>query len=515
MPFPSRGDELKERVTTRLGALRGEPRGRLVAYRGIRYASPPEGRLRLRPPVPVGAWSGTQDATQPAPSPLQNPDPISELLGLSPPAGCSEDCLALDVFVPKTGAAGKPVLVWLPGGAFISGAATAALYDGARLALRGDVVVVCVSYRVGALGFSCVGESERLVPNLGLYDQIEALRFVRDHIVDFGGDPGRVTVFGESAGAGSILSLLGMPAAKGLFRRAIVQSAAPRGMLEHDEAAGRSAAVLAELGLGERDVEALRGLAPEQILEAQARCAAAGPYRTGMFYAPVVDGVHVEQSPWLAATSGWGLEVDLLIGTTRDEMRLYYSGQPRSEAGARRGVEAQLALAGSERSEASRRLFDRYREGRVARGESADPCDVYLEIQTDLSLREPACTIAEQRARRRNTRMYRFDWCSSLDGGIRGACHTIDLPFVFGNLDAPGMQAFAGTGREADALAQDTMDAWSAFARSGDPRHDGIPDWPVYDPERRATLLLGRRRELVEAPMEAERALLASLGCSG
>jgi para-nitrobenzyl esterase len=448
-----------------------------------------------------------------APSPLQNPDPVGLMLGIAPPGGCGEDCLALDIFVPEAETGPKAVLVWLPGGAFISGAASAALYDGSRLARHGDVVVVTVSYRVGAMGFSFVGDPEALVPNLGLHDQIEALRWVRANIEAFGGDPERVSVFGESAGAGSILALFGMPAARGLFRRAIVQSASPVGVLTPAEAAERSTGVFRALGLDAGDVEGFRALDAESILAAQAEQALAGPHRTGMFYAPVVDGVHLEAPPRLAATSGWARDVDLLIGTTRDEMRLYFTGQPSSEAGAQRALEAQMTLPPESRASASQELLEGYRRGRLERGEAAGACDIYLEIQTDLSLRVPACSIAERRFAAGNTRMYRFDWRSQGEGGVRGAFHTIDLPFVFGNLEVPGMSELTGGGPQAQALSRATLEAWSAFARTGDPSHPGVGEWPVYESGQRATLLLDEGIAVAEAPMEQERRLVERLGC--
>jgi para-nitrobenzyl esterase len=503
-------------VETTRGSLRGTREQDVSIFRGIPYATAPVGALRLRAAVPAPAWQGTRDATRFGAAQPQRNDPLVEWLGLLHGATTDEDCLSLNVFTPGCDGAARPVLVWLHGGAFIGGTACVPLYDGRRLAARGDVVVVTLNYRVGALGMSYLpgtGDDD-VVANLGLRDQIAALRWVRSEIASFGGDPARVTLFGESAGAGSILALAGMPEAEGLFAGAIVQSAAPRGVLTPEEATARSGSVLAKLGATGDAAEALRRAPLAALLDAQYACAAAGPHRTGMFYAPVHDGRTLPLAPVDAFARGFGARVPLLIGTTRDEMRLFATGQPDSDAGVEAFITPQLAwLASGERLAACRELVRVHREARRARGERHEPADVYLSIQTDLSLRFDATRIAEARAAARNTWMVHFTWESPARGGIHGACHAIDLPFTFGNLDAPGMPGFAGSGEAADRLAAHVMDAWCAFARSGDPRHAGIGEWPCYDSSRRASMELGARCGVVNAPQEPERAALAGLGC--
>jgi para-nitrobenzyl esterase len=402
------------------------------------------------------------------------------------------------------------VLVWIPGGAFAGGTAGVPLYDGTRLAARGDVVVVTVSYRVGALGFACLDAADGEPPavNLGLQDQIAALRWVRAHAAAFGGDPERVTVFGESAGAGSILALAGMPEARGLFARAIVSSAAPRGAITREEARARTRLWLDELGLADTGRSALRALPIETLLDAQTAAIARGPHRTGMFYAPVVDGDTLVTPPWQSFVSGWARDLPLVIGTTRDELRLYWAGIPKHDAAVVALIAPQLDLPEVDARHAAEILIEGFRATRERRGEPATPCDVYLAIQTELSLRHDAIRIAEARsAGGGSTWMYLFTWRSPARDGVMGACHAIDLPFVFGNLDAPGMSAFAGEGPEAEALAHAMIDAWVAFARDGDPARAGAA-WPRYDLARRATLELGRLRELRDAPLDEERVLV-------
>jgi para-nitrobenzyl esterase len=263
------------------------------------------------------------------------------------------------------------VLVWIPGGAFVGGTAGIPLYDGARLAARGDVVVVTVSYRVGSLGFACLDAEpgEPAVANLGLKDQIAALRWVHEHVAVFGGDPARVTVFGESAGAGSILALTGMPAARGLFARAIVQSAAPRGVIPLADARAREKRWLEELGLAGAPRSALRAVPVEALLVAQAAVIARTPPTNGFWYAPVVDGETLVVPPARAFAEGFARDVPLVIGTTRDEMHLYFAGKPASDDGVVAMIAPQLGLPDAEAQHEARVLIHGFRAARERRGE--------------------------------------------------------------------------------------------------------------------------------------------------
>lgn len=506
--MPATGGAGDARVETRAGLLRGRVEQGVAVFRGIPYARPPVGELRLRPPQPAASWRGERDATRPGAAPPQRPDPLAAALGLQGRGVCGEDCLSLDVWTPGRDARRRPVLVWLPGGAFVNGDAAAPLYDGRRLAARGDAVVVSVGYRVGALGFLGLGAGESGA-NFGLQDQLAALRWVRDEIAGFGGDPGNVTVFGESAGAGSLLALLAMPRSRGLLRRAIVQSAAPEGVIDAAEAARRAERLLAKLGLAAGDAEGLRAAPVEKILDAQQALAGEEVWETGMLFAPVVDGDLLPQRPLRALCDGAARDVELLIGSTRDEMRLYAGApfEPREDGPLRALVAAQLPGEADTRGARAAALVEAYRGARRARGEPAAPADLFWAILTDLHLRVPATRLAAGHARHQpQTRMYLFCWESPGRGGVLGSCHALDLPFTFGNLDAPGMTGFAGTGQEPERLAANLMQAWLLFARRGDPAHAGIGPWPVYETHRRVTMELGRRCGAREAPREAERA---------
>jgi para-nitrobenzyl esterase len=502
------GGRLDPRVETRCGVLVGRNEGGAAVFRGVPYAAPPLGDLRLRPPQPLAAWRGEREAGAFGAAPPQSPDPLASALGLQSPHAAHEDCLFVNVWTPRVGSGRRPVLVWLPGGAFINGNAGAALYAGARLAARGDAVVVSVGYRVGALGFLGVGEGEGGA-NFGLQDQLAALRWVRDEIHGFGGDPENVTVFGESAGAGSLVALLAMPRSRGLLRRAIVQSAAPEGVISLSEASSRAERLLEKLSLSAGDLDGLRAAPVDQILEAQQALLAEGPWETGMLFAPVVEGDLLPLRPSAALRSGAAREVELLIGSTRDEMRLYAGApfEPADNQVLTTLVSLQLPGQPDTRGPRAARLVDTYRAARARRGESSAPADLFWAILTDLHLRVPGIRLAEDHAAHQpSTRMYLFTWESPARGGAFGACHALDLPFVFGSLDAPGMEEFAGSGESAEGLAENAMDAWVGFARCGDPAHPGLGAWPVYEPGRRATMELGARCGLLEAPREEERA---------
>jgi len=495
------------RVETRCGVLLGRGEGGVAVFRGIPYAAPPVGDARLRPPAPVSPWRGERSAGEFGPAPPQRPGELDAALGLQPQR-VAEDCLYLNVWTPAADAGRRPVLVWLPGGAFVSGYSGSPLYDGARLASRGDAVVVTVGYRVGALGFLGLGAGESGC-NFGLQDQLAALRWVREEIRAFGGDAENVTVFGESAGAGSLLALLAMPHARGLFARAIVQSAAPEGVIDLPEATRRSQRLLAKLGLEPGDATGLRAAPLEKLLDAQQELLGEGPWQTGMLFAPVVDGELLPERPLTAIHAGAARDVELVIGSTRDEMRLYVGApfEPSDTGLLTTLVSLQLPGPEETRSQHAARLVELYRATRAGRGERHAPADLLWAILTDLHLRTPAIRVAEAQAMHQPaTRMYLFTWDSPAREGALGSCHALDLPFCFGNLDAPGMRDFAGAGEDAQGLAANVMDAWLGFARSGDPGHPGIGAWPVYTVERRASMELGARCGLREAPREEERA---------
>jgi para-nitrobenzyl esterase len=504
-------------VETALGRLRGVERGGVLVFRGIPYARPPVGELRLRPPQEPEPWGGVRHATRagrsaPQPRPLRLPGPFAGIMGGGEQ---SEDCLTLNVWTPGVGGAPRPVLVWLHGGAFVMGAGTAPIYSGRRLARRGDVVVVTLNYRLGAFGYLQLGlvdgaRAEDVV-NLGVQDQIAALRFVRDHIAAFGGDPANVTVFGESAGAMSVGALLGAPAARPLFQRAILQSGAAHNVTSPELAARAAEALLRELGATPRDaLKTLREAPVEALLAAQMRASLALGLGHGTLpWQPAVDGRVLPRQPLDAVARGEAKGIPVLVGTNRDEWKLFtlFDRKARrlDRAALRRRVARILPGKDDEGVEHAERALELY--GRVGDdGAAGTPLALWEAFQTDRIFRYPAARLAELQARHEpRTFHYLFDWTPRLARRRVGACHGLEIPFVFGTLRHPVFRLLVGGARDAGSLSRTLRDAWTTFARTGAPAAPGLDPWPAYDARRRATMTLGAVCAVAHAPADDAR----------
>jgi para-nitrobenzyl esterase len=415
----------------------------------------------------------------------------------------AEDCLALNVWTPGADATSRPVMVWVHGGGFTGGSGAMPLYSGGRLAAQGDVVVVTINYRLGILGFlahpDLADEESGAAGNWGLLDQVAALRWVQDNIEAFGGDPATVTVFGESAGSMSVADLLALPAAEGLFHRAICQSGPPRA-LDMARAEAATAKLLAEVGVG-RPAD-LRQLPVDRLLEAQGAMMS-GP-GGGLRLAPVVDGASLAGPPNSALADGASAIVPLMIGSNRDEWKLFIAGDPAGRDPdwdvVRRRIESAFRADGV--SMAAADVIDAYRTIRAADDRSTGPRELWSAIESDRVFRIGSVRAAEDHARHQaDTYMYLFEWESPALRGALGAAHGVEIPFVFDALAQPGQDRFAGAGREAEALARQMQDAWVAFARTGRPGSD----WPRYDAGSRATMVWGRTSRPEDAPLEEER----------
>jgi para-nitrobenzyl esterase len=502
-------------IQTRYGKVAGVREDGLEVFRGIPYAKPPVGPLRFRAPEPPEPWSGLRDASAFGGSAPQNKLALDALPGMDV-GPQSEDCLYLNVWTPATDDARRPVMVWIHGGAFVIGSGSQVLYEGSALAKRGDVVVVTINYRLGALGFlhlnDLCGEEVGASPNAGILDQIAALGWVRDHVAHFGGDPENVTIFGESAGGMSVGTLLAAPAARGLFRRAIPQSGA--GHHAHTRAVASSVAerFLGELGIAPADAASLREVPVQRILEAQERLmlsAQQDPFEgPGLTLGPVADGHDLPERPIERIRQGSADGVDVLIGSTRDEWKLFAPMDVPLWSLDASGLRARMEHRVPGRDEGgtpfAARLVEAYGKAREGRADTT-PRDLFLALETDRMFRLPAVRLAEaQAARGGNVYAYLLEWESPLLGGSLGACHAIDLPFVFGT--AEHAELFVGSGPEVARLEERMMDAWLAFARGGDPSCDALGAWPRYDAERRRTMILGPECRVVEDPAGAERA---------
>lgn len=474
-----------------------------MVFRGVPFAAAASGRLRFAAPRPPQPWDGVRAALSFGVAPPQERGAMSSLPGFAV-GETGEDCLSLNVWTPGLDDGRRPVMVWIPGGGFTMGSGSQQLYDGAALARRGGVVVVTLNYRLGAMGFLHGGglhsPGVEVASNAGLLDQVAALRWVRDNITAFGGDPDQVTVFGESAGAMSVATLLAMPAARGLFRRAIAQSGAARHVAPAEEGAALARSLLAHLGLGDGPTESLADIPLDLLLAAQDACTAEyTKARRGLAWRPVIDGVVLPRPPCDAVADGDAAGVPLLIGTTADEWRLFGLGDPRSfdldDTRLASRLEQAIGAGSTE-------VLDFYR----AAYPHASPSDLWFRIETDRTFRVPAALLAlAQSKHQADTYCYLFTWQSAITG--LGSCHGLEIPFVFGNLHQPGMAVFAGDSPEAHRLSDVVQDAWLTFARHGKPSHPGLPAWVPYGGGRGPTMTLGETCELIEAPLEEERAL--------
>lgn len=490
-------------VVTKYGKVEGRTGQReMLVFKGIPYARAPLKDLRFKPPEPPKPWEDTLEALQFGPSAPQTTEDIS-----SSAQKQSEDCLYLNVWTPGTDDARRPVMVWIHGGGFTNGSGGGDWYDGSAFAARGDVVVVTINYRLGALGFlylGGVGGTEYAESgNLGLLDQVASLEWVKDNIAAFGGDPGNVTIFGESAGGMSVCTLLGTPAAGGLFRRAIAQSGAANLVRNASYAAEITSKFMSRAGVS--DIEGLKSLTADEIVEVQGGVLAEEP-PGGTPFGPTTDGAVLPEPPLHAIAKGSAADVDLLIGTNLDEVRFWLIGAPQLAIAPLEYALDYLPMVRDAVGKRTKSVKASYKSRRP----DADDGDITMAVTTDVMFRAPAIRVAEaQSTRQPNTRMYLFTWPSPVRDGILGACHAIEIPFVFNALHVSHSIELLGSDPP-QALADGVQDAWIAFARKGDPSGTGkagVPAWPRYDLQSRATMILNVNPAVENDPYSADRLL--------
>jgi para-nitrobenzyl esterase len=482
-------------VRTAAGAVRGRREAGVAVFRGIPFAEAPVGDLRFAAPRPVRGWDGVRETVSYGP-----PPPQPNVFGRDEVSGgaAGDEWLTVNVWSPDPGPGAKlPVMVWVHGGAYTIGTSSSPEYDGGRLARDGGVVVVTFNYRLGVEGFAQLAGAP---PNRGLLDQIAALEWVQDNIQAFGGDPGRVTVFGESSGAGSVAALLAMPRAAGLFRRAVAQSV-PGPFFSTELAADIATACACELGLRPTVAE-LAGVDPALLVvtgDAVAatmieRAARWGPVaHRSILFAPVVDGDVLPVIPWRAVADGAGRDIDLLVGHTRDEQRLFTA------------LGGMLGAVTKEQADDALRVFApgpdgerRYRDAFA----DAGPDELYELVQSDWLFRMPTLHLAQaQAAGGGRVHFYELTWPAPGMGGVLGACHGLDIPLVFGNLDRgqPAMLIGESPTPEAETLSARMCTAWTTFAAHGE------PGWPAYDTEKRLTQIFDTHPVVAAYPEESSR----------
>ncbi|WP_246115606.1 carboxylesterase/lipase family protein [Trebonia kvetii] len=490
------------------GIVRGKAERNVCAFLGIPYAAPPFGVNRMRPPQPVTPWQGERDATAYGPTvPKGDYPPQYERLFPEVVIG-GDECLNLNVWTPDPGAAGLPVLVWIHGGSFMNGSGSVPEYDGTAFA-RDGVVCVTINYRLAAEGFlfldDPLGEN---TANLGLLDQLAALRWVRHNIAAFGGDPARVTVAGESAGAMSVTTLLSMPLADGLFAQAIAQSGAGAHTLTTQQARTVAGYLADALGVPV-DRESVKAVPLDKLVRAASDLVvevqtAPDPAKWGQLalsllpFAPTVDGAVLPDAPLAGFAAGRGSSVPLLIGSNVEEARLFFVAPGTIDL-----IDEPTLAAGAGAYGLSASGVDTY----LANRPGASPGDVLAAVISDWFFRVPAIRVAEARARARaavstgaGTWMYRFDWPAPQANGGLGACHAVEIPYVFGTIDRPTARGLVGDAPSA-AVADRVHRVWVDFIAHGD------PGWAPYDTDRRTTGLLAETVNAVDDPAGDERAL--------
>lgn len=464
-------------------------------YRGIPFARPPVGPLRLARPVPPEAHQGVAAADKFGPACLQEPS----MLNGGEADSYEEDCLYLNVWRPaKSGR--FPVMVWIYGGGFMGGAGSFNIYDGAHLATREEVVIVTFNYRLGALGWMALPElkaedAKGSTGDYGMYDQVRALEWVRDNIAGFGGDPGNVTVFGQSAGAMSICALLASPESEGLFHKAMMMSGPCRLMTTLDDAYVKSRAYAKAMGCDGPDLTACLRAKPAAAFNQKAPN---DMFSGGTAWSPTIDGVFLPDFPVTMIQQGKYHHVPVIISTTRDELRMYTMMIPGLGAWPRPTVTKLMEfLTGPNQPELMALYhYDDYRR----------PIDLAISFGNQMAFDTPMFMMAEAMSPNNPVRLYRFDWDKTRMPHKMGAFHAIDVPFVFGafnmDVDLAKLMADKKTFAAAAPIGYTMMDYVGNFAKTGNPNGPGLPPWPAYTPQDRERMYIST--EFNPRPLTAE-----------
>jgi len=499
-------------VSTASGKIRGAVQDQVTFFKGVPYAASTAGDNRFQPPKKREAWTGVRDCLELG---SRSPQLLTSFHGVVPKEvevmdrdePMSEDCLMLNVWTPSVGASHKrPVMVWLHGGGYTSGSGGFIIYDGSQLAKKHDVVAISLNHRLTVFGYLYLagigGEKYANSSNLGNLDIVAALEWIRDNISAFGGDPNNVTIFGQSGGGGKVSCLMAMPAAKGLFHRAIVQSGAAVKGTPVDAANKGAEVYLSKLGLKPNQVDQLAAMSTDQLLAPTGGGLFGAP---GIVLSPVVDGKTMPTDPFDPTAPEVSANVPLLIGTVETEVTFFPNQvlDPIDDLSLHAHVKQTVRGASDEQVD---QLIAAYKAGRP----NASNTDIFLILASDATFRAGVLVEADRKAMQAKAPVYQyyFTWRSPVRDGKLRTFHTLEIPFVFDNVDAA--KAMTGSGEDRYALAARMSAAWVAFARTGDPGTKELP-WPAFDITKRAVMIFNDECKVERDPHGKEQRLLQAI----
>lgn len=485
---------------TKQGQLRGRRIGNVYEFRGVRYAEPQTAENRFRPAIPLKPWQGVRDALKNGHSAMQVLSHAGFMTAWAVPNDLSEDCLFLNVWTPAINDGKKrPVMFWCHGGGFTSGSGDCVAFDGKNLAAYHDVVVVTVTHRLGAFGFLDLADVAGS-GNAGMLDIVEALKWVRDNMAEFGGDPGNVTIFGQSGGGGKVSVLMAMPGAAGLFHKAIVESGSTLSVRDRSAAAESAAALMAALGVAPAEAAKLRTIPAEQLLEAATKAK--------VNFSPVVDGVNLPRDPFDPDAPSVSKSVPMIIGSNETETTIMATDEDFQIT----DTELRERLVGNYGNDMVA-VIDSYR----AHHPGITAPKLLFRITSDMGMRTNAIAQAERKAQQGGAPafMYFMKWGSPIMGGKLGARHSIEMAFVFHNQDNPLVQDYVGKGPVQEVLADQFSTAWTTFARTGNPSDPVTGKWEPYNTTTRPTMVFSSKTALIDDPDSADRKLFMGMFESG
>jgi para-nitrobenzyl esterase len=493
---------------TQYGRVRGRLKNGVHQFWGVPYGAPTGGENRFMPPREPDAWTGVRDCFEYGLRALMAPgrgEPAPVVRALNPQSEQGDDCLNLNIYTPGVDSQARPVMVWLHGGGHVAGSASYLLYDGTNLAKKEDVVVVGVNHRLNLHGFLHLadigGEKWSQSTNVGMQDQVAVLRWVRDNIENFGGDPDRVTIFGQSGGADKTTTLMAMPSAEGLFHRAISQSGTRRRGTPASDASDQAERFLSKVGIAANELDRLQHLSAQQIQDAFY----SEPAIQGLGSGPVIDGSVIPRHQWDPSAPSYSADVPLMMGSTETENG--WIGPPPHELPDEETLGRFTSRLADGDSTQGRELVELYRRQHPHMRNQM----LWLTAESDDTRRWHAQALGRLKHEQGTapSYLYFFDWYSPVHHDRMGAYHTLDIPFVFYNLDIGA--SMTGASQSRYELGHAMSAAWAGFARNGDPNHADMPTWPAFDPDDYSTMMFGEEIRVSNDPNREERLALADL----